>query len=371
MPNKKRDFQSTFEYKLIYIFRINDKKHSGCLKIGDATVHTKKDYTQLVPNCSELNYAARKRIDEYTATAGIKYELLYTEVAVYKLDKPNHKEYGKILAFRDYQVHDVLKRSGIKKKNFETNANEWFICKLTTAIDAIKVVKENKTALTSSQILSGKSPIIFRPEQLKAIKDTINCFKISDKMLWNAKMRFGKTLSALQVVKEKEFKKTIIITHRPVVEEGWFDDFDKIFYDRPNYAFGSKTKGKTIKELINSNLSFVYFASMQDLRGSSEVGGNFYKNKEIFNLDWDFVVVDEAHEGTKTNLGKSVLEKIIKPEKSKYKTCVLDLSGTPFNLLTDFEKDSIYTWDYIMEQEAKLNWRLNHLVILTHTKNYR
>lgn len=167
-------------------------------------------------------------------------------------------------------------------------------------------------------------------------------------------------MSALQVVKEKAFKKTIIITHRPVVEEGWFDDFDKIFYDRPNYEFGSKTKGKTIKELINSDLSFVYFASMQDLRGSSEVGGNFSKNKEIFNLDWDFVVVDEAHEGTKTNLGKNVLEKIIKPEKSEYKTCVLDLSGTPFNLLTDFEKDSIYTWDYIMEQEAKLNWRLNH-----------
>lgn len=30
-------FNSTFEYKLIYIFRINDKKHNGCLKIGDAT----------------------------------------------------------------------------------------------------------------------------------------------------------------------------------------------------------------------------------------------------------------------------------------------------------------------------------------------
>ena len=99
---------------------------------------------------------------------------------------------------------------------------------------------------------------------------------------------------------------------------------------------------------------------MQDLRGSSEVGGNFDKNKEIFNLDWDFVVVDEAHEGTQTNLGKSVLEKVIKPEKTEYKTCVLDLSGTPFNLLTDFESDSIYTWDYIMEQEAKLDWALHH-----------
>lgn len=27
-----KNFQSTFEYKLIYIFRINDRAHEGCLK---------------------------------------------------------------------------------------------------------------------------------------------------------------------------------------------------------------------------------------------------------------------------------------------------------------------------------------------------
>lgn len=360
MQQTTQNFASTFEYKLIYIFRVNDEQHKGCLKIGDATIHTNIDYTKLAPNCSELNYAARKRIDEYTVTAGIRYELLHTEIAVYQMNKPGHKNHGKILSFRDYQVHEVLKRSGIKKKNFETNANEWFICELTTAKDAIKAVKENKTALTNNEIKNGKSPIAFRPEQLKAIKDTLTCFKTKDKMLWNAKMRFGKTLTALQVAKEKGFQKTIIITHRPVVEDGWFDDFDKIFFDKPNYAFGSKNKGKTINELINSDLSFVYFASMQDLRGSSEVGGNFDKNKEIFDLDWDFVVVDEAHEGTQTNLGKNVLEKVIKAQKTDHKTYVLELSGTPFNILTDFESDAIYTWDYIMEQEAKIDWVKNH-----------
>lgn len=359
MQNAKKDFESTFEYKLIYVFRINDGKHTGCLKIGDATIHTLKNYTELRPNSSELNYAARQRIDSYTSTAGIAYQLLHTEVAVYKVNKPGNKNHGKILAFRDYKVHEVLLRSGIRKKCFDTNANEWFVCELSTAVEAIKAVKENKTALTSSQVNNGRSPIIFRPEQQKAIRETIKCFKSKDRMLWNAKMRFGKTLSALEVAKEFQFKKTIIITHRPVVEDGWFDDFDKIFYDRRDYAFGSKTKGKKIEELINSSFKFVYFASMQDLRGSQEVGGNFEKNEEIFSLDWDFVVVDEAHEGTQTQLGKAVLEKVIKPNNA-YKTCVLELSGTPFNLLTDFESDSIYTWDYIMEQEAKLKWPLEH-----------
>lgn len=352
-------FNSTFDYKLIYIFRINDVSHKGCLKIGDATLHTNKLYTELSPNSHELNYAARERIDSYTVTAGTVYELLYTEIAVY--NEEQKKGVFKKKAFRDYNVHDVLKRSGIKIKCFDTNKkqNEWFETDLETAKLAIKAVKEGKTSLNASQISSNQNPIIFRPEQKEAIRRTIARFKNDTKMLWNAKMRFGKTLSALQVAKEMKFKRTIIITHRPVVSDGWFEDFEKIFYDKKEYFFGSKTRGKTIEDLIRNDDYFVYFASMQDLRGSDIVGGNFDKNNEIFKIDWDFVVVDEAHEGTKTELGKNVLKAVIK-EESDHETYILELSGTPFNLLTDFEKESIYTWDYIMEQEAKENWFKNH-----------
>ncbi len=350
-------FNSTFEYKVIYVFRINDGKHSGCVKIGDATIHTSKPYTDFAPNCHELNYAAKQRIDSYTSTAGVIYELLYTEIAVFTNDK------GKLKAFRDHKVHDVLKRSGIEVKKFETNKiqNEWFKCDLETAKKAIQAVKEGKTALNSSQISNDKNPIIFRPEQKEAIKKTIARYKHDTKMLWNAKMRFGKTLTALEVAKQMGFKRTIIITHRPVVSDGWFEDFGKIFYDKPEYFFGSKTKGKTISDLLKHDNNFVYFASMQDLRGSDKVGGNFDKNDDIFKTDWDFVVVDEAHEGTKTELGKNVLQAVIKEDKNDtHKTYVLELSGTPFNLLTDFEQESIYTWDYIMEQEAKTTWDKYH-----------
>ena len=216
-------------------------------------------------------------------------------------------------------------------------------------------------ALNSSQISNDKNPIVFRPEQKEAIKKTIARYKHDTKMLWNAKMRFGKTLTALEVAKQMGFKRTIIITHRPVVSDGWFEDFGKIFYDKPDYFFGSKTKGKTISDLLKHDNKFVYFASMQDLRGSDKVGGNFDKNDDVFKTDWDFVVVDEAHEGTKTELGKNVLQAVIKEDKNNvYKTYVLELSGTPFNLLTDFEQESIYTWDYIMEQEAKTTWDKYH-----------
>ena len=358
---ESNNFKSTFSYKLIYIFRINDKEHKGVLKIGDATIHTDLNYSMLHENCHELNISAKKRIDSYTATAGIVYELLHTEIAVYKDNNRNSKNYNKIVAFRDYNVHDVLKRSGIKTKYFDTNIkqNEWFYTDLETAKKAIKCVKESKSALNNSDISYDKNPIIFRPEQKSAIEKTIKQFKTNNKMLWNAKMRFGKTLSALEVVKRMKFKRTIIITHRPVVSDGWLEDFEKIFTNGSEYEFGSKKKGKKIEELIRNNNSFVYFASIQDLRGSDIVGGDFDKNNEIFKIDWDFIVVDEAHEGTKTQLGKRVIEELFN-SSSNHKSKILELSGTPFNILTDFEESNIYTWDYIMEQEAKNSWAINY-----------
>lgn len=344
-------FETTFAYKLIYIFRINDDAHKNLLKIGEATCFTEEQPAKLLPNCNRLNVAAKNRINEYTQTAGIKYELLHTELAMRRIVKD-----GKSLieAFRDHDVHQVLIRSGIKRHFFDTEhkANEWFGVDLETAKKAISAVKEGRSSLLSSEITEGKSPIVFRPEQADAIKRTIKQFKTGNQMLWNAKMRFGKTLTALQVAKECEFKHTLILTHRPVVRDGWFEDFGKIFYDT-DYVFGSKTNGEKIEDLVNSDKKFVYFASMQDLRGSDAVGGKFDKNEDIFLTEWDFVVIDEAHEGTLTKLGQAVIETI--NEMSNYPK-ILRLSGTPFNLLDKFKEAEIFTWDYVMEQREKKNW---------------
>ncbi|HIU21832.1 MAG TPA: Eco57I restriction-modification methylase domain-containing protein [Candidatus Limadaptatus stercorigallinarum] len=348
-------FQSTFEYKLIYVFRINDDAHKGLLKIGEATCNTDKTPTDLIPNCHELNVAAKFRINQYTTTAGIAYDLLYTELAQ-KTVKSGDKV--KTLAFRDHDVHEVLKRSGIKNHYFDTErkANEWFNVDLETAKKAISAVKENRSSLLSSEKSEGRNPIIFRPEQVEAIRKTVKKFKTGNQMLWNAKMRFGKTLTALQVAKECRFEHILILTHRPVVSDGWYDDFGKIFYDT-DYVFGSKTKGEDISHLIDTDKKFVYFASMQDLRGSESVGGKFDKNDEIFLTKWDFVVIDEAHEGTLTKLGQAVIDTITDLSDNPK---ILRLSGTPFNLLDKFNEDEIYTWDYVMEQRAKLEWNTAH-----------
>ncbi|MCI2122411.1 MAG: DEAD/DEAH box helicase, partial [Bacteroidales bacterium] len=227
-------FTSSLKLKLIYVFRINDAAHEGCLKVGEATSDNENIWG-LAPNSKPLNKAARSRINQYTQTAGIRYDLLYTEVSVYS-------KRGVLQAFSDTEVHNVLKRSGIKRKIFDTKnkANEWFVTDLETIKNAITAVKEGRDSLNASQISIGRSPIVFRPEQQEAIEKTEKHFGKgkSNEMLWYAKMRFGKTLSALQVVKDMNFKRTLILTHRPVVNAGWFEDFGKIFYDRPDFTYG-------------------------------------------------------------------------------------------------------------------------------------
>ena len=349
-------FGDSFEYKLIYIFEINDETHKGLLKIGDTTLQTEKSIDNLPPNCKELNQAALKRIKQYTNTAGVSPKLLHTELAI----RTEKGKDGKTMlkAFRDHDVHRGLLNSSIHKKQLKNSTSkEWFIVDLQTALKAIEAVKKSKINLGVIK-LDNYVPIVFRPEQEDAIARTIKQFKTGNKMLWNAKMRFGKTLSALQVIKERDYEKTIIITHRPVVDAGWFEDFSKIFYGMDNYVYGSKNNGETIEHLLNSGKHFVYFASMQDLRGSSAVGGKFNKNDVVFTLDWDFVIVDEAHEGTTTALGDDVIKNLVK-ESSEYETKFLALSGTPFNILNDYD-ENIYTWDYVMEQQQKKEWDKAH-----------
>ena len=344
---------SSFKNKLIYVFGINDEEHKGCLKIGETTLNDGQTSLEEKPNSHRLNEAARKRIEQYTQTAGISFNLFYTEQTLF-VDKT-----GNIKSFTDDEVHQVLIRSGISRKTFESKSLEWFQTDVETVIKAIRAVKEGRDSLNQNEISVGKTPISFRPEQLDAIQKTKKQFKNGNEMLWFAKMRFGKTLSALQVIKDLDFNKTLILTHRPVVDAGWFEDFSKIFYDKPNYHYGSKNNGNSFQTLENlskrDKSKYVYFSTIQDLRGSAQVGGNIDKNNELFKTHWDFIIVDEAHEGTQTELGKNVINELLSPT-----TKVLNLSGTPFNLLDNYKEEEIFTWDYVMEQRAKQNWELNH-----------
>lgn len=359
----EKTFKNTFSYKLIYVFAISDDAHAGSVKVGDTKLDTDLTPDRLQPNCKELNQAALERIWSYTKTAAVDVTLLHTELAIRTIQKKDGS--WNTESFRDYDVHRILLNSGIKKKTFGDKklGQEWFCCDEVTAIKAITAVKHGDASIDTLIPMDKFIPISFRPEQTEAIEKTVKQFKKSPRMLWNAMMRFGKTLSALEVVRRMDFKRTVLITHRPVVDDGWHEDFGKIFTKEDKYRYGSKKSGIEIFDLEKTfkkdKKHYIYFASIQDLRGSKIVGGKFNKNDDVFNIDWDCVIIDEAHEGTTTELGDKVKSILFKPEKG---TKLLELSGTPFNILSNYEDDddSVFTWDYVMEQWAKQEWEETH-----------
>lgn len=347
-PKANSLYKTTDSRKVIYVQTANNEDgnwpaYIGLEKIGDATTDDLE--TDNTPNSKDLRKVAENRINQYMKTAGVPHKLQWAELAYRKSDHT---------WFRDYDVHDVLDRSHIEKTEV-TEGNEWYKTDVETAKRAIKAVKEGKKSLDLDDKLTPIK-IVLRPEQKAAVKKTEKAFKSHDKMLWNAKMRFGKTLSALQLVKNEGYQHVLIMTHRPVVDEGWFDDFKKIGMPEAGYLYGSKKDGEDFDYLAKSNKPFVYFASLQDLRGSKRAGGSAGdKNEAIFNTKWDLVIVDEAHEGTQTELAKNVTKLVVGKD-----TKLLELSGTPFNILDQYEDDQVYTWDYVNEQKAKYNWDKEH-----------
>ena len=353
-PKKDVLYQTTIhpisnaEKNLIYIQTADNSSgkfsvYEGNQKVGKTGVGDLAEDNS--DNSPYLRDWAKKRIKQYMNTSGVPVNLEWAELAYRKSDG---------LWFSDHDVHRVLERSGINHSR-DLSGDEWFETDLETAKKAIKAVKEGKDSL--DKISDVEEKIVLRPEQQEAVNKTKLGFKSGQKMLWNAKMRFGKTLTALKLVREQKYKKVLIMTHRPVVDGGWFDDFIKIGMPDAGYVYGSKNKGhQNIKELEDLNKPYVYFASIQDLGGSEIVGGKVSdKNRDLFAVDWDLVIVDEAHEGTQTELTQNILNLVVKKHTKE-----LDLSGTPFNILSDYDDEHVFTWDYTMEQEAKENWNKEH-----------
>lgn len=362
----------TYDYTLIYAFSIDDGRHDNMLKVGKATINYFKKWQDLTPDCELLIKAAKARITQETDTAAIEYKLEYTELAIYEAD-------GEEFGFDDHDVHDVLENSGyhaVEFANLEYNPKEWYPVTTELVIKAIDAVKHNQSLLErkdwkTESARGKKTEIVLREEQELAVTKTLTQFLHGSKMLWDAKMRFGKTLCALEVVKRKPFNRVLILTHRPAVRDGWFKDFNLL--QLPGFHYVTRVKSKlfvdgqkiaggleVLKQYTehDPDYKYIYFASIQDIRGSKTVNkkSKFDKNNELFKEKWDLLIIDEAHEGIRTEQGKAVVAEFQKNKQMKS----LYLSGTPYNILKLFKEKEIYRWDYNMEQDAKERWNKEH-----------
>ncbi len=298
----------------------------------------------------KIGYTERKNVNDRilqqvkTAAFTEKYSTLWSAPAFFEGDKES---------FTDRTFHRFLEKNGIERK-IELG-REWFYFngEPLKSKDLFDLFRNKRFA--GLQNTGNKLEYKLRIEQEEAINKALSYFKdnTNGEFLWNAKPRFGKTLASYDLAKRLHAKTVLIVTNRPAIANSWFDDYE-LFID--GYSFISETSSlynrKTISRkeyiLLNPIPSQITFLSLQDLKGSKYFGGPFDKLRWIADLDWDLLIIDEAHEGVDTGRTDAAFDVI----KRKH---TLHLSGTPFKALANekFPKEAIYNWTYLDEQKIK------------------
>ena len=315
--------------------------HQGYIKVGD----TMRD--------------VRTRIREQLRTAGLKEDLLWTRVA--------QKKNGEW--FRDKELHAYFRLHDIPQESFGTTAREWFYFN-DTPERAYQLTEEFICSDYSlSQIPDETSDYVLRKEQSEAVQKTLEYFQSGQQpaeFLWNAKPRFGKTLSAYDLARQLKAREVLIVTNRPAIANSWYEDYRKfISWQETDIKFVSNTDELVGKALTRQmfieylakefregrELGHITFLSLQDLKGARFAGGKYDKLEWVESRNWDLLVIDEAHEGIDTYKTDRAFAKI----KRNY---TLHLSGTPFKALANnkFSSKQIFNWSYVDEQTAKRNW---------------
>lgn len=314
-------------------------RHNGWTKIG----YTEQD--------------VETRIIQQTHTADVKWNLEWKGNALF--------DDGSGERFTDKDFHAYLRKSGIEQESGKNN--EWF--HVTGQESKIKFYdfRANHGILQS---LSTVVPYQLRSEQEDAVDKTI-AYKNNHEngeFLWNAKPRFGKTLSVYDFCKKSGAKTVLIVTNRPAIANSWYEDYMKFLGTESGYLFVSEVdalKGRPCvlsrNEYTNSLIAHgddenygncIEFVSLQDMKGSKYFSTNgINKLREVAEMNWDVLVIDEAHEGVDTYKTDVAFDRI----NRKF---TLHLSGTPFKALANnkFADNAIYNWTYADEQTAKRDW---------------
>ena len=303
----------------------------------------------------KIGYTERKdakiRIREQNETASHK------EPYDIKWIRPARKNNNKW--FKDHELHRYYQQNAIPKD--KGHGTEWFYFNGTPerSIELFEAFCQDRFVDSN-----GKKFYILRPEQEDAVEQTLEYaehnqttdFKNPNEkaeFLWNAKPRFGKTLTTYDFMKRFGATKTLIVTNRPAIADSWYNDYKKFIDGYHFISTADSIKEKTLtREEFNQIEGFgkkqITFLSLQDLKGAKVFGGSFDKLQWVADLEWDLLVIDEAHEAVDTDKTDRAFENI----KRKF---TLHLSGTPFKALAEgkFSSEQIYNWTYLDEQKAK------------------
>ncbi|HDR1095042.1 TPA: Eco57I restriction-modification methylase domain-containing protein [Pasteurella multocida] len=320
-------------------------------------------YAYTLPTIAEkqgwikIGYTERENVDtrilEQTHTAAIRldYEKLWVETAKFS----QSDEW-----FKDHQFHRYLRQFKQIKQHQDT---EWFYYNGTPEL-AHQHFYDFVGKKYDQYQLENTTNYRLRTEQAEAVIQTLAYINANPngEFLWNAKPRFGKTLTTYDLACKLNAKKVLIVTNRPAIANSWFDDFTKFIAHQSDFAFVSTSDSLKNRPVLSredflaqkEKSSMLAFISLQDLKGAISFGGIFDKLSWVKELEWDLLVIDEAHEGVDTLKTDIAFDNI-------QRNFTLHLSGTPFKAVATgkFSPDEIYNWSYADEQYAKANWQNN------------
>ncbi len=330
---------------MIYAYADTNPQYAGLLKVGYTTKDVKTRVAAQYPT-------VRPGKPPYT--------IVVEEVAM--------REDG--TAFSDHEVHRCLRNMGLANPD-----GEWFKC---SADD----VKAAIIAVRNGELNEERRTLEFamRPEQTEAVDKTAGYFETMSKensgkashFLWNAKMRFGKTFATYQLARKMGWKKVLVLTFKPAVQNSWEEDLLQ-HVDFEGWQFIKP--GGLAYEDADTSRPIVCFGSFQDYLGKNRsTGGIKTKNEWVHAINWDCVVLDEYHFGAWRENAKELFEaegreeadfvegKGIEDFDEDIMPITTDhylyLSGTPFRAIAsgEFIEEQIFNWTYSDEQQAKHDW---------------
>lgn len=300
----------------------------------------------------------KTRIKEQTHTVGVEPKIWWSMLAQFMTEP--------FTTFTDKDFHVYLKKKGVLRRE----GTEWFQIDPNTAKQEYIAF-----ATTHGDLLAQDADVILpyqlREEQDAAVSMSMEYFKSHEngEFLWNAKPRFGKTLSAYDLCMRLNATNILIVTNRPAIANSWYADYETFFGPQSGYFFVSTVAGIKDRKYVLSREEYrhkiqeigmdqvkgcIEFVSLQDLKGSLYFGGQYDKLAELSaenGIHWDVLIIDEAHEGVDTYKTDTAFNHISR----KY---TLHLSGTPFKALANdkFASDAIFNWTYADEQKRKRDW---------------
>ncbi|MBQ8672622.1 MAG: GIY-YIG nuclease family protein [Bacteroides sp.] len=333
-------------HPMIYAYEDTNPQYRGLLKVGYTSVDVQRRIAQQYPTLRP---------------GALPYRIVFQASAM--------RSDGS--SFTDHEVHRYLRRHG-----FLNPEGEWFRCRakdVEAAVWAVKHRRENEEQRTET--------FPMRPEQKAAVEKTAAYFehypyaenRRTPHFLWNCKMRFGKTYATYQLAKRMGWKRLLVLTFKPAVENAWEEDLAS-HVDFEGWQFISHKNGLRPDDM-DRNRPIVCFGSFQDFLGRNrQTGGIKSRNEWVHLTNWDCVVLDEYHYGAWRENAKDLFENEDKREAAQAQGEALEyydeenmpittgaylyLSGTPFRAINsgEFIEEEIYNWTYSDEQQAKAEW---------------